>query len=136
VANPDVSGPVIEASFNMQGVEYKDGTDESIDRWSEILDMALVRLFERQERVVKEKSGGPKLDKSPGIDLAFDLEVWNKQLVEDIRRRVLPVRSIVTEFAPSSIAVESEKICNMVVPRASTSCNWPVEHCKIPLVPL
>lgn len=83
--NPDAGGPIIEASMSMVDVEYKDATDDSIDRWAEILDMAMVRLFERQERVVKEKAGGPKMSKSPSVDSAFDTEVWNRQMSDDLR---------------------------------------------------
>lgn len=83
--NPDAGGPIIEASMSLADVEYKDATDDSIDRWTEILDLAMTRLFERQERVIKEKAGGPKMAKSPGIDQAFDMEVWNRQMADDLR---------------------------------------------------
>lgn len=60
------------------------------DRWAEILDNNLERLFERQQRVVLEKAGGSKAKKamtSTSLDVSqiFDSEVWDKQMREDVR---------------------------------------------------
>ena len=83
-AAPAENPPLIEASYTVD-VEYKGFEDDSIDRWSEVLDLALSRLFERQERVVREKAGGPKMKKNPSVDQMFDVDVWNKQFDEDLR---------------------------------------------------
>ena len=60
------------------------------DRWAEILDTNLERLFERQQRVVLEKAGGAKAKKamaagSLDVEQIFDSEVWNKQMRDDVR---------------------------------------------------
>lgn len=64
--------------------------EQETDRWTEILERALERVFERQQRVVIEKASGSKSRKAISskkldIDAVFDEEVWNKQLDEDIR---------------------------------------------------
>lgn len=85
-------------------------SEQSVDRWTEILDRSLERLFERQERVVMEKALGAKARRifssgeSP-IDSVFDVATWNKQLEEDLA----PVISaIVAEAAEIAVQV-SEK---------------------------
>jgi HK97 family phage portal protein len=70
--------------------EWDIKAEQSADRWVEILDRSLERLFERQQRVVSEKALGAKSRKalSAGtltVDSVFDKEVWNRQLEEDIR---------------------------------------------------
>lgn len=60
------------------------------DRWAEILDTNLERLFERQQRVVLEKAGGAKAKKamasgSLDVGLVFDSDVWDKQMRDDVR---------------------------------------------------
>lgn len=99
--------PAVEASAASSGyMNYKSGeqilnkapepdewdikAEASTDRWTEILDRSLERLFERQQRVVLEKALGAKARKSLisgtlTADSVFDTDVWNKQMDEDIR---------------------------------------------------
>jgi len=70
--------------------EFDVKVTQAEDRWTEILDRALERLFERQQRVVLEKASGSKSKKmfaagSLPIESIFDIDVWNKQLRDDIR---------------------------------------------------
>ena len=70
--------------------EWDVKAEKSTDRWTEILDNALERVFERQQRVVLEKASGAKAKRNLesntlDIDSIFDQNVWNKQLIEDIR---------------------------------------------------
>lgn len=96
-AAPVPSG-ALSAEFG--GIEYKAENiyedewdikaEQDSDRWTEILDRALERYFERQQRVVLEKALGAKsrkalLSKSLEIDTVFDSDVWSKQMEEDIR---------------------------------------------------
>jgi HK97 family phage portal protein len=84
--------------------EWEIKAEQTVDRWTEILDRSLERLFERQQRVVLEKASGAKARRSiVGLDLTvdmiFDKSVWDRQLAEDLR----PVlAAIVTEAAESS----------------------------------
>lgn len=64
--------------------------EESLERWTEILDASLDRFVERQQRVVLEKATGSKSRKaleakSLDPETIFDQRVWDKQLNEDIR---------------------------------------------------
>jgi len=73
--------------------------EQAVDRWAEILDINLERLFERQQRVVLEKALGAKgraalASKTLSVEQVFDRDVWNRQVNEDLR----PIISgIVTE---------------------------------------
>ena len=63
--------------------------EQDSDRWTEILDRALERVYERQQRVVIEKATGVKARKAlagKGIDASsiFDIDSWDKQIQEDI----------------------------------------------------
>jgi hypothetical protein len=78
----------------------EDGWDtkelDDADRWAEILDSNLERFFDRQQRVVMEKSDGAKAKKSLlagtlTAAMIFDLDVWNKQMRDDIRPLVKAV---------------------------------------------
>jgi len=78
----------------------EDGWDtkelDDADRWAEILDSNLERFFDRQQRVVIEKSDGAKAKKSLiagtlTAAMIFDLDVWNKQMRDDIRPLVKAV---------------------------------------------
>lgn len=60
------------------------------DRWAEILDNNLERFFERQQRVVLEKATGAKSRKAMAagtleVGQVFDIDVWNKQMRDDVR---------------------------------------------------
>jgi hypothetical protein len=64
--------------------------EQSADRWAEIFSSSLTRLFERQQRVILEKALGAKARKALrdnvlDVDSIFDLDTWNKQLVEDLQ---------------------------------------------------
>ena len=82
---PRGTSEMIQASIRMDEVDYKDTNDDTMEMWTEVLDGAMARLFERQERVVREKAGGPKMLKTNSIDQAFDILVWNRQMEEDLR---------------------------------------------------
>ena len=69
--------------------EWDVKAEQDADRWVEIMDNALERLFERQQRVVLEKATGAKARKSLqakelSVAQVFDIDVWNKQMREDI----------------------------------------------------
>ena len=70
--------------------EWDDRIAQSINRWEQILDRSLERVFERQQRVVLEKANGVKSKKqlSNGmldIDSIFSRDTWARQMDEDIR---------------------------------------------------
>jgi HK97 family phage portal protein len=61
-----------------------------LDRWTEILDRSIERVLERQQRVVLEKASGAKARKALfagtlEIDSILDVDVWDRQMEEDIR---------------------------------------------------
>jgi HK97 family phage portal protein len=78
---------------SLSGEEHDDWEAKAAqvsDRWTEILSQNLERFFDRQERVVTEKALGAKSRRSLGansisIDQIFDLDIWNKQLLEDVQ---------------------------------------------------
>jgi HK97 family phage portal protein len=80
--------------------------EQATERWTEILDRSLERLFERQQRVVLEKALGAKSRKSIDagtleVESVFDTEVWNRQVRDDIK----PVISaIVADAAEQALA--------------------------------
>lgn len=83
-------------------------SEQSVERWTEILDRSLERFFERQQRVVMEKASGAKARRALAagtleIDSIFDKSVWDKQVDEDLRP---VVDAIVKEAA--DIAVETD----------------------------
>ena len=62
---------------------------QDVDRWEAIFKRSLERYFERQERVVTEKVSGAKAKRllNTGelkVENIFDMDVWNKQLREDL----------------------------------------------------
>lgn len=64
-------------------------SDKVTERWTDIVDRAFERLFERQQRVVLEKAMGAKArrsiqDGSLEIDQIFDIDVWNRQMSDDL----------------------------------------------------
>jgi hypothetical protein len=87
--------------------EWDVKSEQSVDRWTEIMDRSLERLFERQTRVVLEKASGAKARRALvsgelKIDQIFDESVWNKQMTEDMR----PVISAILIDA-AELAVET-----------------------------
>ena len=97
-------GPIIEAALRVAKMQFKAENDatnaQSVDRWTELMDMTLDRLFERQKRVITEKASGPKATKAPSAASIFNMEVWNKQLDEDIRPII---RTIMTEASSDTL---------------------------------
>lgn len=83
--------------------------ESSTERWTEILDRSLERLFERQQRVIIEKALGAKArkamkDGSLTVDMIFDVDAWNKQIREDLR----PVYAAIVADAASSVAEQTK----------------------------
>lgn len=71
-------------------VEWQIKSQTAFNRWTEILDRSLERMFERQQRVVLEKASGAKSRKQlivGGLDTdsIFNIDTWSKQMDEDIR---------------------------------------------------
>ena len=88
----------------VQELETKADTDT--DRWTEILDRALERIFERQQRVVLEKAFGKRGIKSISsgvltVDMIFDREIWDKQLAEDLEPIILAIYTDAKEYVAS-----------------------------------
>ena len=87
--------------------EWDVKSEQALDRWTEIMDRSLERLFERQTRVVLEKASGAKARRALAlgdlkVDQIFDEAVWNKQMTEDLR----PVISAILNDA-ADLAVET-----------------------------
>lgn len=91
--------------------EWDVKSEQAVDRWTEIMDRSLERLFERQQRVVLEKASGAKARRALmtgnlDVDAIFDLSTWNKQLAEDLR----PVlAAIVGDAADIAVETSGEK---------------------------
>jgi HK97 family phage portal protein len=88
----------------VQELETKADTDT--ERWTEILDRALERIFERQQRVVLEKAFGKRGVKSISsgvltVDMIFDREIWDKQLAEDLEPIILAIYTDAKEYVAS-----------------------------------
>ncbi len=87
--------------------------EQSAERWTEILDRNLERLFERQQRVVLEKSMGAKAKKAIQngtlvIDAVFDAETWSKQLRDDVRPMLAAILADASEQASQQAGVQSQ----------------------------
>lgn len=70
--------------------EWDIKAEQTTERWTEILDRNLERLFERQQRVVLEKASGARARRAVTSNTLtteniFDLAVWNRQMDDDIR---------------------------------------------------
>jgi HK97 family phage portal protein len=104
----------LQNDINNKFVEQLEGkADADTDRWTEILDRSLERLFERQQRVVMEKANGKKALKAMEngtltAEMIFDKDVWNKQMQDDIK--------------PVIVA-----ICNEAKDYVATRSNMPAE---------
>jgi HK97 family phage portal protein len=88
--------------------EWNSKVDTTFNRWTEILDRSLERIFERQQRVVLEKASGVKsrkqlLSGSLDTESIFSADVWAKQMDEDIR----PVLNAIIEDSQSTFAEKS-----------------------------
>lgn len=89
--------------------EWDMKAEQATERWTEILDRSLERLFERQQRVILEKAAGKgakkALDKGNlAVDAIFDLDVWTKQMSEDIR----PVITAIVQDGAASTATNQD----------------------------
>jgi HK97 family phage portal protein len=125
--------PEQQASLNTGPMSYKNAVNEnklldeddvkaeqSVDRWTEIMDRSLERLFERQQRVVLEKAGGAKTRKAIesgnlSVDSIFDVDVWNKQMEDDLKPVIAAIVKDATDNtsmpfgAPSRVSEEDIK---------------------------
>lgn len=86
--------------------ELETKADTDTDRWTEIFDRALERLFERQQRVVMEKAFGKRGLKALAsgaltVDMVFDPEVWNKQLADDLEPIIISIYTDAKEYVAS-----------------------------------
>jgi hypothetical protein len=88
--------------------DWDSKSDKATERWTDIIDRAFERLFERQQRVVIEKAMGAKArramaDGSLTVDQIFDLDVWDRQLKDDLE----PLFRAVVEESVGLISEES-----------------------------
>lgn len=80
----------------------------SLQRWSSILNRALERTIERQQRVTLEKMNGVKAKKalssgSLAIDMIFNTDIWDRQFEEDIRPVLSTIISDSSEYSEKSL---------------------------------
>jgi hypothetical protein len=101
----------------VEEIETKADTDT--DRWTEIIDRALERLFERQQRVVMEKAFGKRGIKALAsgaltVDMVFDAEIWNKQLEDDLEPIISAIYVDAKEYVASrtseQVALEPQEV--------------------------
>jgi HK97 family phage portal protein len=103
--------------------EWEVKADQSADTWTEILDRTLERFFERQQRVVLEKTLGAKSRKaidagSLDVDSVYDIAVWNKQIEDDVRPVVSGIikdaSQIASEQTGIPVDMDEEEIKSMI----------------------
>ena len=87
--------------------EWDTKAEQDTDRWTEILERSLERMFERQQRVITEKAMGAKARKamatnSIDVDSIFDSEVWARQMDEDIK-------PVLKAIAMEAVALSAQK---------------------------
>lgn len=93
--------------------EWDEKAENSLDRWTEILDTALERFVERQQRVIMEKAAGSKsrraLD-SGNLDYEniFDQRIWDKQLTEDMRPILSGIMNDAATIVSQEIGMQAE----------------------------
>jgi HK97 family phage portal protein len=80
----------------------------SLQRWTAILNRALERTIERQQRVTIEKVNGVKARKalvngSLAIDMIFNTDIWDRQFEEDIRPVLSTIISDSSEYSEKSL---------------------------------
>lgn len=120
---PNVGGPPeqaamptapVQASANYSVMstksdkEWESRVETTFNRWTEILDRSLERIFERQQRVVLEKAAGVKARRQLAVgaldvESIFSSDIWAKQMDEDIR----PVLNAIINDAQSTYAEKS-----------------------------
>lgn len=88
-------------------IEVKDD-NISLQRWTIILNRALERIIERQQRVTLEKINGKQAKKSLAngnlaVDTIFNVDVWNKQFDEDVRPVLATLVSDSLEYSQKSL---------------------------------
>lgn len=104
----------VQASANYSSISTKSNkewelkVEVTFNRWTEILDRSLERIFERQQRVVLEKASGVKARKqlligALDVESVFSADIWAKQMDEDIR----PVLNAIIEDAQGTYAEKS-----------------------------
>jgi HK97 family phage portal protein len=112
VAEPEVAPATASAPSGGIQTKSEDEWDKKIkttfNRWTEILDRSLERVFERQQRVVLEKATGAKSKKQIetgllDVDSVFSIDTWDKQMDEDIK----PVLSAIINDAQETYAEKS-----------------------------
>lgn len=96
----------------IQEVETK--ADSDTDRWTETLDSTLERFFERQQRVVLEKTFGKRGLKalSTGaltVEMVFDQATWDKQMSDDVK----PIINAIYDDAKNYVSARVEKPINV-----------------------
>lgn len=87
--------------------------DADTDRWTEILDRSLERLFERQQRVVMEKANGKKALKAIQngtltAEMIFDKDVWDKQMNDDIKPVIIAICNEAKEYVATRSNMPAE----------------------------
>ena len=104
----------LQYKYDTQALEEWDvKAEQSVERWTEILDRSLERLFERQQRVVTEKALGAKARKglqtgTLPVESVFDLDVWAKQFEDDIRPVLAAITSDAIEQAGQRTGMKME----------------------------
>jgi hypothetical protein len=114
-AEGQLSEPTGEMEYKAELDNWFTKSEQDNDRWTEILDRALERFFERQQRVITEKALGAKakalLEKGElKVDSVFDKAVWDRQLEEDLA----PIISGIIEEGASSTGVDSKAALSSV----------------------
>jgi len=93
--------------------EWDEKAENSLGRWTEILDTALERFVERQQRVIMEKAAGSKsrraLDSgSLDYENIFDQRIWDKQLAEDMRPILSGIMNDAATIVSQEIGMQAE----------------------------
>lgn len=93
--------------------DWSGKVEESLSRWTEILDSSLERFVERQQRVVLEKATGSKSRKaleakSLDPETIFDQRVWDKQLNEDLRPIINGIMNDASMSATQDFGMQAE----------------------------
>lgn len=93
--------------------DWDEKAEGSLDRWVEILDSALERFVERQQRVILEKAAGSKSRKAleaGNLDYEniFDQRVWDKQLAEDMRPILSGIMNDAATIVSQEVGMQAE----------------------------
>ena len=97
--------------FNLEEA-WETKAAQDVDRWEAIFGRALERYFQRQERVVMEKVSGAKAKRLLNggelkVENIFDVEIWNKQIEEDLAP---VIEGAMLEAAATALKSSDEKI--------------------------